>query len=66
MSDVFCRRLRMLDVKTKEDLGSALKAASACAIVRSAFELAPAQRAALQQRSMKPSPRKFVSGSNSA
>ena len=49
MSDVFCRRLRMLDVKTKEDLGSALKAASACAIVRSAFELAPAQRAALQQ-----------------
>ncbi len=49
MSDVFCRRLRLLDVKTKENLGSALKAGSAPAILRSAFDLAPAQRAALQQ-----------------
>jgi len=49
MCDVVCRRLRLLDVKTREDLGSALKAASAPAIVRSAFDLPPAQRAALQQ-----------------
>ena len=49
MSEVFCTRLRLLDGKTKEDLGSALNAASAPAVVRSAFELASAQRAALQQ-----------------
>ena len=49
MSDVFCTRLRLLDGKTKEELGTALKAASAPAVVRTAFDLATAQRAALQQ-----------------
>lgn len=49
MSGVFCRRLRLLDGKTKADLGASLKAAAGPAIVRSAFDLAPQQRAELQQ-----------------
>jgi F-type H+-transporting ATPase subunit b len=48
MSEVFTRRLRTMDGKAKEGLGEALKTASEPAIVRSAFELPTAQRAAIQ------------------
>src|SRR5450631_430776 len=48
MSDVFIRRLRTMDGKAKEGLGQALKTASAPALVRSAFDLPAAQRAAIQ------------------
>lgn len=46
--EVFVRRLGSLDGKTKQDLGAALKTSAAPALVRSAFELPAAQRAALQ------------------
>ena len=48
MSEVFTRRLRAMDGKAKEGLGEALKTASEPALVRSAFELPAAQRAAIQ------------------
>ncbi len=48
MSEVFNRRLRTMDAKAKEGLGQALKTASAPALVRSAFDLPAAQRAAIQ------------------
>jgi F-type H+-transporting ATPase subunit b len=48
MGDVFTRRLRAMDGGTKEGVGRALKAASEPAIVRSAFELPPEQRATIQ------------------
>jgi F-type H+-transporting ATPase subunit b len=48
MSEVFIRRLRTMDGKAKEGLGEALKTASEPAIVRSAFGLPTAQRAAIQ------------------
>jgi F-type H+-transporting ATPase subunit b len=48
MSEVFTRRLRTMDVKAKEDLGAALKTASEPALLRSAFELPAAPRAAIQ------------------
>ena len=48
MSDVFIRRLRTMDDKTKGGLGEALRRASEPALVRSAFELAATQRAAVQ------------------
>ena len=49
MSEVFTRRLRTMDGKAKRDLGEALKTASEPAVVRSAFELPEAQRAAIQK-----------------
>lgn len=48
MGEVFTRRLRELDGKAKTGLGEALKTASEPALVRSAFELPAAQRAAIQ------------------
>src|ERR1022692_2441607 len=48
MSEVFNRRLRTMVGKAKEGLGQALKTASAPALVRSAFDLPAAQRAAIQ------------------
>jgi F-type H+-transporting ATPase subunit b len=48
LGEVFTRRLREMDGKAKEGLGQALKTASGPAVVRSAFDLPPAQRAAIQ------------------
>ena len=48
MSEVFTRRLRTMDGKAKEGLGESLKTASGPALVRSAFDLPAAQRAAVQ------------------
>jgi F-type H+-transporting ATPase subunit b len=48
LSEVFTRRLRALDPKLKAGLGEVLKKTSEPAIVRSAFDLPPAQRAAIQ------------------
>ena len=48
MSDVFTRRLRELDGKAKESLGSALRSALEPALVRSAFDLPEDQRSAIQ------------------
>jgi F-type H+-transporting ATPase subunit b len=49
MSEVFIRRLRAMDDKAKNVLGAALQTASQPALVRSAFELPAAQRAAIQK-----------------
>jgi F-type H+-transporting ATPase subunit b len=48
LGEVFTRRLREMDGKTKDALGEALKAASDPGVVRSAFELPADQRAAIQ------------------
>ena len=48
MADVFTRRLRGLDAPGKKDLGEALAAGSAPALVRSTFDLAAPQRATIQ------------------
>ena len=48
LGEVFTRRLREMDGKAKESLGETLKAASAPALVRSAFDLPMEQRAAIQ------------------
>jgi len=48
MVEVFMRRLRELDGQTKAGLAAALETASDPALVRSAFDLPAAQRAALQ------------------
>ena len=48
MSEVFTRRLRTMDGKAKQSLGEILKTASEPALVRSAFNLPAAQRAAIQ------------------
>jgi F-type H+-transporting ATPase subunit b len=48
LGEVFTRRLHTLDPKLKAGLGEALKKTSEPAIVRSAFELPPEQRAAIQ------------------
>ena len=48
MSEVFARRLRDLNDAAKEDFVKALKASDTPVIVRSAFELAPEQRATIQ------------------
>ena len=48
MGEVFIRRLRELDANGKKELVAALKAATSPAVVRSAFELPQAQRAAIQ------------------
>ena len=49
MSEVFIRYLRTMDHKTKDGLGEALQTASEPALVRSAFDLPAAQRAAIQK-----------------
>jgi F-type H+-transporting ATPase subunit b len=48
MGEVFTRRLREMDGKSKELLGTALKTRSAPALVRSAFEMAAKERSAIQ------------------
>jgi F-type H+-transporting ATPase subunit b len=48
MGEVFTRRLRTMDQPAKASLGAALKTASDPALVRSAFDLPAAQRAAIQ------------------
>ena len=48
-TDVFTRRVRAIDDKAKAGLAEALKTASYAALVRSAFDLPPEQRAAIQQ-----------------
>ena len=48
VGEVFTRRLRELDAKAKELLGAALKNSSQPALVRSAFDLPPDQKAAIQ------------------
>ncbi|MDI1290328.1 MAG: F0F1 ATP synthase subunit B [bacterium] len=48
MGEVFTRRLRTMDGQAKARLGEALKTASAPSLVRSAFDLPPEQRAAIQ------------------
>ena len=48
MGEVFTRRLREMESKAKETLGSALKSAQEPALVRSAFDLPAEQRAAIQ------------------
>jgi F-type H+-transporting ATPase subunit b len=47
-TDVFNRRLRMLDGQMKNDIGAALKSGPDPALVRSAFDLPAGQRAAIQ------------------
>ena len=46
--DVFTRRLRAMDGQAKSDLANALRTASGTALVRSAFDLPPEQRATIQ------------------
>src|SRR5208283_32823 len=48
LGEVFTRRLREMDSQAKAGLGEALKKASDPALVRSAFDLPPEQRAAIQ------------------
>jgi F-type H+-transporting ATPase subunit b len=48
IGEVFTRRLRSMDDKTKQGLAGALKTATEPALVRSVFELPAAQRAAIQ------------------
>jgi len=48
MGDVFTRRLGEMDGQARDDLAEALKAAPDPALVRSAFELPPEQREAIQ------------------
>jgi len=48
MGEVFTRRLREMPGDAKNALGAALRAAPEPSVVRSAFELPPAQRAAIQ------------------
>ena len=49
MGEVFIDRLRAMDAKAKADLAEALKTASESALMRSAFDLPAAQRAAIQK-----------------
>jgi F-type H+-transporting ATPase subunit b len=48
VGEVFTRRLREMDGKAKETLGTALKTTTEPAVVRSAFDLPPNQRAIIQ------------------
>ena len=48
MGEVFTRRLREMDGKAKELLGTTLKTSSEPALVRSAFDIGAEQRAAIQ------------------
>jgi F-type H+-transporting ATPase subunit b len=49
MSEAFTRRLVMIDGKAKEKIAAAVKTASGPAVVRSAFDLPEAQRAAIKK-----------------
>lgn len=49
LSEAFTSRLRDLDAQTKAVIGHAIESASDPALVRSAFELPPAERAAIQR-----------------
>lgn len=49
MCDLFVDRLRKLDAESKAGLGKALTAAPEPAVIRSAFDLPPSQRAAVQK-----------------
>ncbi len=49
MTEVFTRRLREMDSKTKDNLGQALKTANDPALVRSAFNLPDEEQAAIQK-----------------
>ena len=49
MCEVFTRRLRELDVRSKAGLGAALKSSSAPGLVRSSFDLLAEQRAVIQK-----------------
>jgi F-type H+-transporting ATPase subunit b len=49
LGEVFTRRLRAMDKKAKAGIREALKTASDAALVRSAFELPPEQRSAIQK-----------------
>jgi len=49
VSEAFIRRLRTIEGKAKEGIAAALKTASEPAVVRSAFDLPEAQRAAIQK-----------------
>lgn len=49
LADVFARRLREMDEPSKNSIGESFKTASEPALVRSAFDLPEAQRAAIQQ-----------------
>jgi F-type H+-transporting ATPase subunit b len=48
IGEVFTRRLREMDKRAKEVLAGALRTSSVPAVVRSTFDLGPAQRAAIQ------------------
>ena len=48
MGEVFTRRVREMDGQAKSSLGQALKTASEPVLIRSAFDLPPDQRAAIQ------------------
>jgi F-type H+-transporting ATPase subunit b len=48
MAEVFIRRLHEMDEQAKKNLGEAFKSASAPVLLRSAFDLPAAQRAAIQ------------------
>jgi F-type H+-transporting ATPase subunit b len=48
VGEVFTRRLREMDSKAKELLGAALKNSSQPVLIRSAFDLPPEQKAAIQ------------------
>jgi F-type H+-transporting ATPase subunit b len=48
MGEVFTRRLREMDPKSKEELGASLKTESEPAIVRSSFALPESQKSAIQ------------------
>jgi F-type H+-transporting ATPase subunit b len=48
IGEVFTRRLRELDPKSKEALGAALRSSAEPARVKSTFDLGPVQRAAIQ------------------
>lgn len=48
MEEVFTRRLRLIDGKAKEEVGTALNASSAPAVLRSVFDMPTEQKAAIQ------------------
>jgi len=48
VGEVFTRRLQELDPTAKESLGAALRDSSQPAVIRSAFDMSPDQRAAIQ------------------
>jgi F-type H+-transporting ATPase subunit b len=48
IGEVFTRRLREMDAKAKAQLAAAIRTSTAPAVVRSTFDVGPAQRAAIQ------------------